>query len=178
VLLPLDERERNISSGHRLLLSPSSMSFFAIPVSSSPWTARVLRSGGEGREKKTQMRWIWWRLGHRPCPSPHGQGWPGAALPRRRCSITYGVASPFATRVRAGKRRTNGNMKRRICPLRGSRTTSGTTAAPWPSQPHGTPRTLSRRQPGPGKSRPTDQRLSGYIRKGDGALKEPTARTT
>jgi hypothetical protein len=69
--------------------------------------------------------------------SSHGQAGRGAALPQRRCSIPYGVASPVATRVRGRRRRTSNDVKSRFCPLRGSRTTGGTTAAPWPSHLHG-----------------------------------------
>jgi hypothetical protein len=43
---------------------------------------------------------------------------------------------------------------------------------------HTRPCTLNHWPPGPAKSRPTNQWLSGYIRKGDGVLKEPTVRTT
>jgi hypothetical protein len=61
----------------------------------------------------------------------------GAALPRRRCSIPYGVASAVATRVRDRRGRTSNDVKSLFCPLRGSRTTGGTTATPWPSHLHG-----------------------------------------
>jgi hypothetical protein len=77
------------------------------------------------------------RLGTALPFSSHGQAGRGAALPRRRCSIPYGVASMVTTRVRDRRRRTSNDVKSRFCPLRRSRTTGGTTAAPWPSHLHG-----------------------------------------
>jgi hypothetical protein len=56
--------------------------------------ARVLWSGGGGREEKKPDAWDWEAARVPPLPfSSHGKAGRGAGLTRRRCSFVYGVAS-------------------------------------------------------------------------------------
>jgi hypothetical protein len=52
----------------------------------------------------------------------------GTSPTRGSCSRAYGGASPVATRVRAWRRRTTNDVKRRFCPWRACKTTGAATA--------------------------------------------------
>jgi hypothetical protein len=75
-----------------------------------------------------------------PMPKPgEGQLSHGGGVASRTAAVLHLVRRRLAGRhARTGPERKDSNdAKSRFCPLRGSRTTGGTTAAPWSSQPHG-----------------------------------------
>jgi hypothetical protein len=68
-------------------------------------------------------------------------------------------------------------QEKTFLPLVGKQNHGGTTASPCLASTNRATCSLARWRPGPVRSRPTDQWLSGYITNGDGVPKEPTVGT-